>query len=306
MRQRIVSGLHLGTLKPGDRLPSARELAAQFESDYRVVVAAYRELERDGLVHVRPRSGIYLSATADQPLGALPHFADRMVDLLVEELMLGLPAPEFPERARRCLETVRLRAACVECNADQIAALCAELQTDYGIESTGVDMMELESDDRLPLAVRRADILVTTHFHALEVKRLARALGKPFVGVTLRAELRAEFLRLLGLGPLYFVGTDPRFAEKLALIFHDAEGAANLRVMIVGRDPVDEIPCSAPVLVMGSARERLGDAPLARRTFPAPQGFARETALQLLTFVVRANVAALMAQTAPAQEPQPA
>ena len=50
-----------------------------------------------------------------------------------------IPPIEFPERVRRCLETLRLRAVCVASNRDQLYQLRHELAEDYGIESDGFE-----------------------------------------------------------------------------------------------------------------------------------------------------------------------
>ena len=296
LRQRIISGLHLGILKPGDRLPSARETSVEFGADYRVVVAAFREIELDGLVEVRPRSGITVTMHAGQPKTLLPMFAGRVVDVLTDQVIAGVPAPEFPERVRKCLETLRLRAACIEDNDDQIGTMCNELTIDYGFECTGHDVATLRPGAALPIEIRRADLLVTTAFHATAVKRLARQLQKPYVVIALPTAFRQELFRLVAQGPVYFVGTDPRFAEKLTrVIYHDVPGAANVRPVILGRDDPDAVPPNAPVLVMPTARKRLGDMAITRRTVPLARGFSRETVRELLTFIVQSNVAAMMA-----------
>jgi DNA-binding transcriptional regulator YhcF (GntR family) len=105
LRQRLVTGLHLGVLRQGDRLPSVRALAAEFDADPRVALAAYRVLEAEGLVEVRARSGIYVARTAASGGEMLPQLAEWVVGVLVEALSRGVPAVEFPERVRRCLET---------------------------------------------------------------------------------------------------------------------------------------------------------------------------------------------------------
>lgn len=292
----MTSRLHLGLVEPGDRLPSARATAQEMGADYRVVVAAYRELERDGLVEVRARSGVFVAAGASRPDATLPRFGQRVVELLAEEVTRGRPALDFPERVRRCLETLRLRAACIECNDDQLSALRYELEVDYGLEASCIEVDELESGGRPPHAVRQADLLVSTSFHAPEVRRVATALGKPCVIVTLDPDFRAELARLMIERPVYFVGTDPRFADKLRVLFREETAAANLRPLIVGRDRLEEIPDGAPVVLTPASRERLAGSGLLQRALP-PRGFSRESARQILSFVVRANVAAMMAGT---------
>ncbi len=302
LRQRVIAGLHLGLLRPGTRLPSVRTLAAEFDADPRVVLAAYRQLEVDGLVELRPRSGIFVADTAVSTGEMLPQTAEWVVGVLVQALGRGVPAIEFPERVRGCLETVRIRAACIECNNDQIVGLCRELERDYGLTTTPLDISTIP-EAGVPAAVQGVDLLVTTSFHAAEVQRLAERLGTPWIGVSLRPEFIAEATRLLEQGPLYFVATDPRFAVKLAGMFASTPGARNLRVLIIGRDDISSIPSDAPTYVMPAARGQLENRALLSRVIPAPRVFSPESARAILTFIVSTNLAALMAREPGANDP---
>lgn len=289
LRQRIVAGLHLGVVREGDRLPSVRAVGVEVDADPRVVLAAYRQLEAEGLVEVRPKSGIYVAAVTANANEPLPQLAEWIVGVLLQALGRGVPPIDFPERVRRCLETVTFRTACIECNRDQIAGLCAELERDYGLETTGVELDDLAAAE-LPEAVRNADLLVTTSFHAAAVQRVARALGKPWIAVHLREDFLSEAARFLQQGPVYFVATDERFADKLRLIFSPAGGAENIRALIVGRDDLTKIPEGAPTYVMPAARPKVKGAPLNSRLIPAPRVFSHDSAREVLTFVVRANI----------------
>jgi GntR family transcriptional regulator len=60
----VRRGRVLGTLRPGDPLPSVRQLAAELGVNPNTVKQAYRELEREGLVHVRRGQGTYVSDAA--------------------------------------------------------------------------------------------------------------------------------------------------------------------------------------------------------------------------------------------------
>ena len=302
LRRRVVSGLHLGLLKPGDRLPSARDLAGELGVHQRVVLAAYGELAGDGLVELRPRSGIYVAPPPDPGGGMLPGLSERLVDFLVIGLASGVPAPEMPERIRRCLETLRLRALCVECNADQLDALCYQLRADFGLETASLEVDALDAPEAAP-ELRRAHLLVTTVFHGAAVRRAAERAGKPWIAVALAPDVVAEVGRLLGAGPVYFVGADPRHADKVRAMYGSLPGATNIRALVVGRDDVGQIPDGAPAYVTGLARERLGGSPLGNaawlaRVPPIERTVAPESARDILAFVVRANMAAVMARTA--------
>jgi len=299
MRQRIVSGLHLGTVSPGARLPSTREVADEFGATPRTAMAAYRRLEKEGLVELRERSGIYVAAA--RPIGGamLTQLAGWVVEVLLDGRTREIPPIGFPERVRRCLETLRLRAVCVAGNADQLDHVCRELADDYGIESEGVepDQLTSRSDDALRV-LRRADVLVSTSLHGQVVQRVAATLGKPAIMVTLRADLMGEITRLLGKGPVYFVGSDPRFPDALETIFAPTGNGHNVRAVIVGRDDPASIPDAAPTYVMRRAYERLRHTPLAARVAPLPRVFSKETARELLTFIIRANIAAMATRPA--------
>lgn len=295
IRQRVLSALHFGTLRPGSRLPSARALAAELHADARVVTAAYRQLEREGVVERRPPSRAHFVADLRPAAGALAPTAEWLVDVLAAGLARGVPAPDFPEHARRAIETLRLRAACVECNADQLAWLRRELHEDFGLVASEVDVAELRDAEPPPPAVRSADLLVTTAFHADEAQRVAARLGKPVIVATIRPDLTAEIARLLAEGPLYFVGTDERFARKLPRLFPDAP-AGHVRAVLVGRDDVAAIPAGAPAYVMRTARDLLGGVPPHLRPLSTLRAFSPETQRELLRFVLRANAAALGAR----------
>ena len=59
----VRRALVLGTLAPDDALPSVRQLAIELRVNPNTVAQAYRELERQGVVHVRRGQGTYVSKT---------------------------------------------------------------------------------------------------------------------------------------------------------------------------------------------------------------------------------------------------
>ncbi|GAA3011439.1 GntR family transcriptional regulator [Streptosporangium longisporum] len=56
----VKQALRLGTLRPGDRLPTAREVVEALTINPNTVLKAYRELEREGLVTGRPGLGTFV------------------------------------------------------------------------------------------------------------------------------------------------------------------------------------------------------------------------------------------------------
>jgi GntR family transcriptional regulator len=56
----VKQALRLGTLEPGDRLPTAKDVVAQLAINPNTVLKAYRELEREGLVAAQPGLGTFV------------------------------------------------------------------------------------------------------------------------------------------------------------------------------------------------------------------------------------------------------
>jgi GntR family transcriptional regulator len=111
--QQTKQALRLGVLVPGDRLPTAKEVAETCAVNPNTTLKAYRELEREGLVEPRPGLGTFVrrslarpQAGADSPLrGELEEWMDRaheagleredvtaLVTSVLEERYAGSPA----------------------------------------------------------------------------------------------------------------------------------------------------------------------------------------------------------------------
>ena len=56
----IVAQVQNGTLRPGDRLPSLRGLSSRLAISVPTVRQAYLELERQGRIEARPKSGYFV------------------------------------------------------------------------------------------------------------------------------------------------------------------------------------------------------------------------------------------------------
>jgi GntR family transcriptional regulator len=79
-----------GSALPGDRLPSATDLASHLGVNRNTVLRAYRELARDSLVDLRPGRG---ATIADIPsIARLYQLAD---DLVAEATRLGVTRGEL-------------------------------------------------------------------------------------------------------------------------------------------------------------------------------------------------------------------
>ncbi|WP_158889791.1 GntR family transcriptional regulator [Amycolatopsis anabasis] len=61
--QQVREALRLGWLRPGDRLPTVREVVASSGVNPNTVLKAYRQLELEGLVAARQGAGTFVKAS---------------------------------------------------------------------------------------------------------------------------------------------------------------------------------------------------------------------------------------------------
>ncbi|OPC76762.1 GntR family transcriptional regulator [Embleya scabrispora] len=65
IRGQLADQARAGTLPAGTRLPTIRALAGELGLAYNTVARAYRELEADGVIKTRGRSGSFVAAAGD-------------------------------------------------------------------------------------------------------------------------------------------------------------------------------------------------------------------------------------------------
>jgi GntR family transcriptional regulator len=92
-----------GDLRPGDRLPSTRELARRFALHPNTVSAGYRQLEKEGWTERRRGSGIYIRAHADGPSTPEQRIDHHIAGFFRAARELGLPAEAVRERVAEWL-----------------------------------------------------------------------------------------------------------------------------------------------------------------------------------------------------------
>lgn len=75
-----------GRLAPGDRLPSAREVAETLEINLHTVLHAYQQLRAEGLIDLRRGRGAVVSAS----VGPLAELTQDLRDLVARAATLGV------------------------------------------------------------------------------------------------------------------------------------------------------------------------------------------------------------------------
>lgn len=104
----VVLAVLCGDLKPGDRLPSTRELARRFKLHPNTVSAGYRQLEKEGWTERRRGSGITIRAHAETA-STPEQRTEQQIDFHIAGFFraareLGLPAEAVRARVREWLD----------------------------------------------------------------------------------------------------------------------------------------------------------------------------------------------------------
>src|SRR5262245_1772749 len=152
--------LEAGKLKPGDRLPSERELAETFRVSRNTVREAIRSLEHTGLLRLRKGAtgGAFVSDRG----------GTAIVSAFGDLFALGVFRPEHLAAARTIVGTSAARLACARASAADMAALQACVESAVAAGRAG------------DLATRSA---ANFEFHRL----LALASGNPILVILTEA-----------------------------------------------------------------------------------------------------------------------
>ena len=289
LRRRIVSAVSAGLARRGDRLPSAREVAAELDADPRLVLAAYRILSREGLVSIRRRSGIYVAANQEVAGGPPVVAQGWLVETLATGLEQGVSAPKLGEWLRRCIATRRLRVAVVAGSDDQLEMLCGELRDDFGLDAVPFAPDAIDRPGGAPTEMLVADLVAAPEPYAAALRKALPA-SKRVISIELRSDLDAVWSRETQKGMVYFVMSDSR---SVPILERMVAGHTVVQPLVIGRDDLGLIPSGAAVYVTRAARRRLDGIAVPGRLIPFTRAITPRTARELLAVVVEANLAAM-------------
>jgi DNA-binding transcriptional regulator YhcF (GntR family) len=282
MRARIAAAKYLGTLQPGDRLPSIRDVARWTGMNHKTIRRVYQSLERAGLVEVRDRSGIYVAGTPSPLNGGGDEMEEWVGRLLVEAADRGLRAGELPRLLLRWSASRPLRCACVESAEDDRVALAREVRDRFGLEAVPVSVRTRD----LAAAIADADLVVTTPFHAEEV-RSALAPGQPLVVADLHAGVREALQAEVGEREAAILCVDPVSGRRLLQAL-DPGPAPRGRVVALDDRSGNGQPLPEVRIATYAAWERLGGSGVPGPVL-APPLLSPRAALEIARLLVRLN-----------------
>lgn len=225
LKEQIRYFLLNGTMEQGARIPPPKDLGTYLGINKNTVIAAYKELEKEGLLVTRHGQGTYVAerlplSTDRERRNALMALvketiektrqlgfsAEDLFTLVFNQTVLGLELSNQSE----------IRALIVECNSADLEYLMDVLRKELEIHVDGCLLQELENKLQEEI-VTRADFIVTSVLHLDDVKSILEPLNKEVIAINTAPHLQT-FMRIAQLPP----GT------KVGMVCGTDRGACNM------------------------------------------------------------------------------
>ena len=189
--EEIARRIKSGELRPGDRLPPERELAAQLDIARGTVKRAYEKLAENHILDIGHGRGTFVSSHQDVVSGSGKDRAVALIRKLITD-MLGMDFDYDEIRAlfhvvledsRRKHESFHIAA--VDCNPESLATFETQLRhiTNLHIHKFPLDLFRNTPDAALQL--QPFDVVLTTSTHYSEVCGLVPELRSRLLQVVL-------------------------------------------------------------------------------------------------------------------------
>ena len=274
----LLSALHMGKLRAGDRLPSVRQIAQRNNINHKTAFAIYQRLHAEGFISLRKGSGAYVWDVDQSDLEQA--YCLSLLRLIksnfAEAARLKIGPREYVKLAQGYVRKAQLksaRLAVVECNEEQVGLFANEILNRLGITVHPVLLSQLESPDRRTArTLARAQYFATTHFHFKQVKILTEKYQKKLLQLRLNPNFVPAIVEAARQGTVlmvvsnanYFpafkqslinIGTPRALAERINAIDHSDLNRVRARIYKAQTIYVSPI-CDPRVRELLTARSR--------------------------------------------------
>ena len=199
-REQLLTALHLGKVRAGDRLPSVRQISQRSQINSKTAFAIYQRLQTEGYIELRTGSGAYVADIEQADLNQA--YCLSVLQLIKANLAaaehLKLDPRQYQRLVRNFVDRSPLTAvqvAVVECNEEQIQLFAHEIASRLKVRVTPVMLDQLEHPDRRTARLlARADYFATTDYHFKQVKEIAAQRQKKLLQLRLNAAFLTELI----------------------------------------------------------------------------------------------------------------
>ena len=105
LKNRIVYLISSGHYKPGDQLPTVRELAIKLKINYNTVNKVYISLLHDGYLRSHRGRGTFVCDISRPDVPKQDSPADNIIDMMIKQCLdLGVPLDDIPNQVAKRVE----------------------------------------------------------------------------------------------------------------------------------------------------------------------------------------------------------
>lgn len=221
----LLSALHMGKLRAGDRLPSVRQIAQRNNINHKTAFAIYQRLHAEGFISLRKGSGAYVWDVDQSDLEQAYWLSLlRLIKSnFAEASRLKINPREYVKLAQSFVRKSQLksvRLAVVECNEEQVNLFANEILNRLGITVHPILLDQLESPDRRTAkTLAKVHYFATTHFHFKQVKALTEKYQRKILQLRLNPNFVPAIVAAAREGTVLMVVSNtnyfPAFKESL-------------------------------------------------------------------------------------------
>jgi len=267
LKERIRQQVESGSWTPGFKLPTERELSSLLGVSRNTVSQAYRELENEGILVSMQGKGTFVSEADANSLSASRfHRLEEILEVAITHaLQEGFTCDEFSSKAAELAAAKqhllnRVRIVFIECNREQVDYFSKQLELGSGVTTSALVLDELMSGSAdVRRIITEADVVVTTFFHEVEVRRVIGP-DKKVIAVALDPQLETvvRIARIPRGKKLGLVCISSNFAEKVKNSITEA-GIDHVPIVTVledAKDRLSSVIASSDVLLVSPGRKK--------------------------------------------------
>ncbi len=235
-----------GAWKPGDQLPTVREMAQSLRINYNTIRLAYQELERQGYLVSEQGRGTFVAKDANpRPERQQEILLDLIDEALIKAKGLGITPEEFASTAysRAMLfpfESPDVRLLFTECNKADMEHYALNIEQGAGIKPETYLVEELHKKDRS--FFEQFDIIATTLFHVADIQEWVGPIHT-VLGLMVEPdylEVLAEIARLQNGARVGLICAEHKGAEAMERVLIGV-GATFPKFILAGIDQPEKI-----------------------------------------------------------------
>jgi GntR family transcriptional regulator len=216
-REQLITALHMGRLRSGDRLPSVRQMAQRNTINSKTAFAIYQRLKEEGYIEIRTGSGAYVSDLDRLDLNQT--YALSIFQLIKENLaqasQLKIEPQQYSDLVQRFIEKSpldSLQVAVFECNEEQLNLFSSEISKHLRVRVFPVMVDKIKRPDaKLAKLLARMDYFVTTDYHFNQVQKLGERFEKKTVQIRLNPDFVPALIDAARHGDLLMIVSDANF-----------------------------------------------------------------------------------------------